>query len=290
MYNETIKYIKTQYASIGRVSLSYRNLRTIHLRHVKDNIRNNSVIPEINHLQTKVQSHILDAAIKSACASYKSCLTNFKRGNIRHFRIRYKRFNSRTMEIEVEKTSFRNSSPLRKILELGSIKYDGELFNLDDIINIHKSACKIHYDRSTNKYTLLVATKIKPKNPHNYRNEIISMDPGIRTFMTGISDCEVVKLGNNVSDKIVPILRRNNRLKNLFKNGDITERFYRKKEKRNNLKITHLVGIWSQSEDLITILSDLDGKVKIGKDMFDENFSAKYNLLIFSRFLFLPSH
>jgi hypothetical protein len=59
---------------------------------------------------------------------------------------------------------------------------------------------------------------------------------------------------------------------------------------RQYLKITHLVAIWSQSEDLITILSDLDGKVKIGKDMFDENFSAKYNLLIFSRFLFLPSH
>ena len=59
---------------------------------------------------------------------------------------------------------------------------------------------------------------------------------------------------------------------------------------RQYLKITHLVAIWSQSEDLITILSDLYGKIKIGKDVFDENFSTKHNFLIFSRFLLLPSH
>src|SRR5690606_30902835 len=101
----------------------------------------------------------------------------------------------------LKKHSLEKNSFLRKLLEQG--KYNDKPFHLDDIIEIHKCACKIHFNRETNKYTLLVATKIVPEefNEETKRN-VISLDPGIRTFLTGISDNEVIKIVDNVSKRI----------------------------------------------------------------------------------------
>jgi hypothetical protein len=95
MYNETLKYIKAN----PNCSLNYKILRTYYLKDIRDNIINNSGIEK----NTNIQAHMLDACIKLACSNYKSALTNKKLRNIKHFRIRYWRYNKSSITIEIEK-------------------------------------------------------------------------------------------------------------------------------------------------------------------------------------------
>ena len=76
-------------------------------------------------------------------------------------------------------------------------------YKLDNIT----SACTIHYNGKINEYNIIIPIKIDQKEINNDK-EIISIDPGIRTFITGISENEVIKIGNNVSDRIQNYLNR----------------------------------------------------------------------------------
>ena len=73
MYNKTIKLIKTRYFNKEKTILSYRKLRTLYLKDIK------AVLME----KYDTYSHVLDHAIKTACAAYKSSLSNLKNKNIK---------------------------------------------------------------------------------------------------------------------------------------------------------------------------------------------------------------
>jgi putative transposase len=66
----------------------------------------------------------------------------------------------------------------------------------------------------------------------------ISLDPGIRTFLTGISEDEVIKIGNNMGEKIKKLLKRKDNIK---ENENIPKRKKKKNELRINRKISYLV-------------------------------------------------
>ena len=53
------------------------------------------------------------------------------------------------------------------------------------------------YNYKINQYYLLVPTKIEKTKNEQY-SKFISLDPGVRTFMTGLSENEVLNLGTNV--------------------------------------------------------------------------------------------
>lgn len=231
MYNETLKYIKQ-----NRPKINARNLRTYHLKEIRDNIIENSQIKYFNH-DTKIMAHILDYSIKLACSNYKSALTNYKRGHIKHFRIRYWKYNRPNQILEIEKTYFRNATICHKIF--GKIKAirDRDNFNLADIEKIYKSGCKLSYNRINNEYNLLIPEKLTFENNKN-KKEIIALDPGIRTFMSGISECEVVKIGDKFNHKIKEYLEKIDQINNKI---EIPSEIKKKNEKKNNRKISNLV-------------------------------------------------
>lgn len=230
MYNETLYFIKKNYFENGKININYKNLRTYHLK----NIRNNIVIgSEYNGLKyTRIFVHTIDHAIKLACSNYKSGLINFKNGNIKQFRIRYWRKNRKTKIVDIEKQSISKKGICWKVL--GDIKtlYNGKEFDFSTI----SSECRIQYNSNTNKYILFVPVKLNHIENNNSQN-IISIDPGIRVFMTGLSENESIKICTNSTERISKYLK----IIDKVKSDNLPNKIIKKYEKRYNNKIINLV-------------------------------------------------
>jgi putative transposase len=104
-----------------------------------------------------------------------------------------------------------------------------------------ESDCKLHYNRNTDLFTLLVP-KIVKQCPieNNNNNNYISIDPGLRTFMNCKTNNKYIEIGNNLSITIKKLLNRLdecNEIKN-EKNKNKKEKYIREKIK-NKVKDMH---------------------------------------------------
>jgi putative transposase len=67
--------------------------------------------------------------------------------------------------------------------------------------------------------------------------EVVNLDPGIRTFMTGLSENEVIKLGVDVSNKI----KKHLTIVDNIKKKSLPKKIIKKYESCHNKKISYLV-------------------------------------------------
>ena len=211
--------------------LDYKFLRTHFLKDDRDKLIKGSGLLDFSESEksSSIKAHMLDSAMQLACANYKSGLTNLKNGNIKNFRIKYWKLNKDKKMLDIEHQYFKQGTICPK--ELGEIRctLDGEEFDLSTV----RKSCKIHFDRLTGKYTLLVPETRKvsqSKKP----NKIIALDPGVRTFQTGLSENECVEIGRNTSGMIRNRLKRIDEIEN---NPNIPGRLKKKIRDRLNRKI-----------------------------------------------------
>lgn len=143
--------------------------------------------------------HILDRAIYLAISNKKSIITNIKNGNIDNYRLRYWRKNQEQKMIKIEKN------------EMNHIKLFKELKGYDEgkkfILYNAEAECTIKYNKYFNQFILHYPVKIEEKNI-NKTEKTISLDPGLRTFLTGISNDKSVKICDEIVSKLKPILLR----------------------------------------------------------------------------------
>ena len=87
--------------------------------------------------------------------------------------------------------------------KLGLVKcvYNGEEFKLDNI----SSVCKIHYDSDIEKYLLLIPEK-KEVIKTRHTKKVIALDPGLRKFMTGLSENECVTICTNGLEELKKLI------------------------------------------------------------------------------------
>ena len=220
MYNETIKLIKKRHFNKEELVLSYRKLRTLYLKDIKEELMK----------KYKAYCHVLDQDINSACAMYKSSLSNLKNKNIKHFRIRYKKQNTNSLLIHVEQSFFKKDKIFygkikEPILNKNNFNYD--LINHDSII---------HYNKSTKMFSLFVPSEPIKKVINN--NNYISIDPGIRTFLTCMTNKSVIEMGSNMSSEIKNILTRIDKTEN--KEKDLLNVELNKSKKFNRIKKKNL--------------------------------------------------
>jgi putative transposase len=149
---------------------------------------------------TKMYVHNMDYAIKSACTSYKSCITNYLHGYQKKFRIKYMRNNKKRKVMDIESSFIINNQLCPKIL--GDIKY---FYNKERYILTSKKNVKIYYDSELDIYQLLVPENVKIEKTES--TKYIGLDQGIRAFVTGLSNDEVIKIGENMSKVIEKYLK-----------------------------------------------------------------------------------
>lgn len=190
MYNETLRYIKYRYYENLKTILGFRTLRK-ELREKKLNL--------IKIYNTP--THILDAGIKLATISYKSALTNYKNGNIKFFNIRYLKWHKNTHIMDIEQQYLKENTICTR-------KLGKKLFNKSNIkYNSIKKDCKLHYSKLNNRFTLLVPME-QERICRDKNNKFISIDPGVRTFLTGLCDDKHFEICKNGYETIKNILKR----------------------------------------------------------------------------------
>ena len=219
MFNSSIKFIKNNISTDNKV-LNFINLRKS-LKKEKQKILQNS----------NIYVHSLDGAIKLACTMYKSALTNKKKGNIKTFRIRYWKKNKENKILDLEKINFTKKGIRPNIL--GKMKgfYNGSKFDFSLI------DCDCKLQKTNGNYYLFVPEKIETKISKKKKNKQITLDPGIRTFLTGITENKVIKVKDS-DNKIKNYLKRKDKI---MKNKLISDNIKKKNEKMINRKITNLI-------------------------------------------------
>jgi len=220
MYNIAIKHIKNNFKDDKKV-LNFFHLRSL-LKDDKDDIVEKS----------KIKVHDIDFAIKLACENYKSALANLKKGFIKEFRVRYWRKNKSVKIMDLEKDNFKNNSIRKKVL--GEVKgyYNGNEYNFD-LVNADS-----RLQKNKGKYYLFVPELLETDKEIKNKNKQITIDPGIRTFGTGITENKIVKIGDNIGERITEYLFRKDNIKN---NENISKKIKNKNEKIINKKIDNLV-------------------------------------------------
>lgn len=183
MYNETLNIIKQLILENNKNMFNFRYIRTNKMKEYKQLLSD----------RTKINSHFLDGAIKLACSSYKSARTNFKNGNIKCFKIRPIKQAKKSKIMDIEKCYFYKDGFCKNSLGKMLTKED---FNYNEI----DSDCKLHYNYKLNRFTLLVPVKTECNK--NSNNDFISIDPGLKTFLTGISSNKIYKIGDNLTETV----------------------------------------------------------------------------------------
>lgn len=199
MYNETIYYIR-----------SYHTLDCDQIRNVL-----NRVIEDICY-ETNIGRDELNSAIKQAYdnAKFKSNLRYWNEKN-----------NIQSMILQTY--NFRNNN-------LGKLKgtYNDKSFNFGNV----KYESRLIYNRINDEYTLYV-----PEKDENYtvpNDNIICLDPGVRTFLTGISEKRVIKIGDNFSKTIIKYLTK---IDDINSRQEIPKKKKDKITERCTTKISNLV-------------------------------------------------
>jgi putative transposase len=224
---------------------AYLNMYNVALKYIKNNIKKDKKVINFQYLRGKLKNekerivnkssikvHDIDYAIKLVCQNYKSALTNYKRGHIKQFRIRFWRTKKENKMMDLEKANF-NVKGIRYTI-LGEVKgyYNGELFNFGEI----SSDCRLQ--KKNGNYYLYVPKLINKIEEKTKRNKMITLDPGIRRFGTGITENKVIKIGEGCSKTVENYLRRKDMIMN---NENINKNIKKKNEKMINKKITNIV-------------------------------------------------
>jgi transposase len=249
MYNITLENIKQE----DNKKISYYTLRKS-LFNTKKELRKDS----------KITIHDLDNAIALAVQNYNTGLILYKKKLIKHFRIRYWKEDKNTQMMKIEKTQIKNNTIRIKTLGVIKGKYNNKDYNFDEI----KNDCILQ--KVNNKYYLLIPTEVKKQTREKIRNKIISIDPGIRTFNTCITENSCIKIGENCSDKLKQyLLRKDDILGNKF----ISKSIKKKNELNINKKIRNLTDElhWKTINYLIKnndtiLIGDMSSKSIVSKE------------------------
>ena len=208
MYNETLKYIKNEYMITKKFNTNHINLRS------KLKKKRDLIVSKSGNKNEQIKVHDIDFAIKLACSNYKSAITNRKLKNIKKFRIRYWKKNKENQILDLEKNDFESGSIRKKVLGEVFGYYDKKekdgkpnKYNFSDI----KKESRLIYKKE--KYILHVTEDVHIMNTSK-GNDIISIDPDLRTFLTGLTENKTVEIGTNIKKKLDIYLNKIQETKN----------------------------------------------------------------------------
>lgn len=255
IYNETLKYIRNNYeftkkdiirdVLVNEISKSTDFYNKYYIRNqmgsIKKDIQKSTTfiidkkdtINKIKNIKCSIDIHTLDKTIFQLVQNINSSVTNMLRGNIKRFRLKFWKYTRPSKILELEKTKISNGILCKSIFgNLEEIKYfyNNKPFDIGQI----DTDFKINYNSILDEYYLLVPVKIENNKTDLPGKKLIVLDPGLRVFMTGLSDNEYLKIGSNINNIIKKDINRLNKIKSNLK---IPNKIKNKNEMLINKKI-----------------------------------------------------
>jgi putative transposase len=224
-YNQTIRYIN----NCKPKNLDFIKIRAI----IKKNFNKEM---KFCIKTSKIPSHTIDEAIRDVITAYKAAFKNLQQGNIKHFRIRYKKDQSSRMTLKLEGTSFPNGNlpseknnycldslfdPDYKIKYNNNNTFCSSVFskNLktsESIEGIERTST-ITWNKRTNRFFLNTPIDKNTNQLKNDERDICAIDPGVRTFMTVYGTKNIYQIGSNSKEMINKELNKIKLLKEKIK-------------------------------------------------------------------------
>jgi transposase len=165
---------------------------------------------------------------------YKSIVSNQRKDPKMHSTMRYIKRTKNKKIFKVEKMICSKNSFCGSVI--------GKTLKIIPNLNYHDECNKtyiIQYDSKKDQFLLL---KRDPVTLSNYKTpyEVISIDPGVRTYLTGISENKIVEIGIDIKSKVTKVLNKIETYKKLNKEP-IDNGFLSKKIHTNNLKVLSFI-------------------------------------------------
>ena len=280
MYNKVISIIKnerkTQSIKLNK-SLKYNEINLDNLERTK---LKKDLKPFKYTLSSKysIDIHTLDYCINDVLTMLKSSITNLNNFNTKKSKLRY-----------IKKTK---KSKIFKIENYGSITDNsfftsklGKYLHSNPSINYKKSNSSLTTIQFKNgKFYMLVKKKLTI-NKNNNKNKIISLDPGHKTFLTGLSNDCLLEIGKNVDKKIRKRLNKMDKIKKQKRSKVKNKRKYLlKHEKKLSNYVNNLH--WQIANYLTSNYSHILLGNYSTKNMVESNKSNKMNKRIGSSLKF----
>lgn len=139
----------------------------------------------VQKFETEVPKDIRACAVKRCCDAFKAGLSNLRNGNIRHFKMQFKKKKERYQSIELTPKIFSIKDCAFRICP--------DLFR-DCILRVHKNTQKRLKDleivnnvdivRSTEGYFVHICVPVQQQVVEQHLDVVAGVDPGVRTFAT----------------------------------------------------------------------------------------------------------
>jgi putative transposase len=182
---------------------------------------------------------------------------------------------------------------------LNLAKLGNEVLNLNDFnYNEIKNDCKIHYNKNTKKFILLVPEEIQIEEPIEDKKNYISIDPGLRTFLNCKTNNSYIEIGSNIRDKLKEEFEKLDKFQTI-KNNKKKKRYVNilKERMKNQIVDTHwkiinyltktyktiLIGKWSTKSIISkkdSILKKMDKRIVQKLSFYQFLDKLKYKCLV----------
>ncbi len=218
-YNKTVRYINDN----ENVNLSLITIRPLVMN-------NDKKLKTDEKWQKEIPNDTRQLAISEAITAFKSSHALLKKGIIKHFKVSYKSKKMPVSNFHITKKALKPSFHLFKRRLKKKIRVRSKIKRwIKNNINEIDHQCQIIKEKP-NRYYICIPRDRKKENIKKPFN-IVSLDPGVKTFQTFYSPDGICgKLGNNVKNDLSKISIKIDKLKSKIENKNT------KCKTRRNLK------------------------------------------------------
>jgi putative transposase len=183
VYNRALHSVKT-----GENKCSFGPLRNRFVTYKRSGVINT----EIQEWELETPKDIRAECIRDLEKAFKVAIKNLKLGNISRFNMRYRKKKT-YQSIVIPKSTI--SIKDKKVFLYKTYIGDGFKVSKDCNVTQFEYDCRIQY--KYDEWYLLIPTKVSIRDEEEKKENVASLDPGVRTFQTIYSENHSIKIQHN---------------------------------------------------------------------------------------------
>ena len=171
MYNRTVHVIENE-------------KQKVNFFRIRNRLVPKKKLKKLDEWLLRTPKNIRADSVKDVITAYKSAFTNLRQGHIKRFHMRFRSKKHETSEwINVPKTSIAPTDDEKSVHVFKKFMKSPLPLKGDTLKSVEHD-CKIHHNKETNRWYLLIPVKHSVAENQGTRKPIVSIDPGVKTFLT----------------------------------------------------------------------------------------------------------